>query len=172
METPNTAAGGAAIRLRPALPADADAIWTMLAPVFRAGETYCVARDITREAALGYWLGAPHRVFVAKAGRVPLGSYFLTPNQKGGGAHICNCGFVTAPDAGGRGVARAMLDHALATARAEGYLGMQFNFVVASNTRAVALWQANGFDIVGRLPAAFRSPSLGLTDALVMFRTL
>jgi ribosomal protein S18 acetylase RimI-like enzyme len=49
---------------------------------------------------------------------------------------------------------------------------MQFNFVVATNTRAVALWRRLGFTVVGRLPGAFRHPAHGRVDALVMYRTL
>ena len=49
---------------------------------------------------------------------------------------------------------------------------MQFNFVIASNERAVHLWQSCGFAIVGRLPQAFQHPRLGLVDALVMVRAL
>lgn len=159
--------------IRPARPEDDAAIWAMLEPVFRAGETYAVERDIDRAGALDYWCGGAHRVFMAEdGGGTPLGTYFLTANQRGGGAHVCNCGFVTAPAAGGRGVARAMLADALDQARAAGFTAMQFNFVIASNTRAVALWQAHGFEIMARLPAAFRHPQLGAVDALVMFRQL
>jgi ribosomal protein S18 acetylase RimI-like enzyme len=158
--------------IRPATPADDAALWAMLEPVFRAGETYAVARDISRDAALAYWSGAPHRVFLAEAGGAPLGSYFLTPNQQGGGDHVCNCGFVTAPEATGRGVARAMLADALERARAAGFRAMQFNFVIATNLRAIALWQSHGFDTVGRLPGAFRHPTAGFVDALVMVRAL
>ena len=60
------------------------------------------------------------------------------------------------------------LDHALRT----GFKAMQFNFVVANNTRAVSLWQALGFAVVGRLPQAFRHPVIGMVDALVMYRSL
>jgi ribosomal protein S18 acetylase RimI-like enzyme len=49
---------------------------------------------------------------------------------------------------------------------------MQFNFVVSSNERAVALWRSFGFEIVGRLAAAFEHPRLGLVDAVVMYRML
>lgn len=49
---------------------------------------------------------------------------------------------------------------------------MQFNFVVSTNERAVRLWQAMGFEIVGRLPGAFDHPALGAVDALVMWRAL
>lgn len=158
--------------LRPAKPADDDQLWAILEPVFREGETYCLARDISRAEALDYWSGGPHRVFVAEDAGAVLGSYFLSPNQKGGGAHVCNCGFVTAASARGKGVARAMLAHALEMAKADGYLAMQFNFVVATNERAIAIWRDMGFDVVGRLPGAFRSPKDGYVDALVMYRPL
>jgi ribosomal protein S18 acetylase RimI-like enzyme len=49
---------------------------------------------------------------------------------------------------------------------------MQFNFVVSSNIRAVKLWRSFGFETVGRLPEAFRHPTLGYVDALVMYRKL
>ena len=158
--------------LRAATDADDDAIWAMLEPVFRAGETYCIGRDVSREDALAYWGGRPHTVYMAEAGGATLGTYFLTPNHQGGGAHVCNCGFVTGQGAAGKGVARAMLMHSLATARAQGYLAMQFNFVIATNTRAIAIWESHGFEVVGRLSGAFRSPSKGLVDALVMYQTL
>ena len=72
----------------------------------------------------------------------------------------------------GRGVARAMCAHSLDEARERGFAAMQFNFVIASNTRAVTLWQTMGFAIVGTLPGAFRHPRLGPVDAFVMFRAL
>jgi ribosomal protein S18 acetylase RimI-like enzyme len=79
---------------------------------------------------------------------------------------------MTAPAASGRGVARAMCAHSLDHARNRGFRAMQFNFVVSTNARAVSLWQSLGFEIVGRLPAAFLHPIAGYTDAYVMYRTL
>ncbi|MFY9734983.1 MAG: GNAT family N-acetyltransferase, partial [Rhodoplanes sp.] len=49
---------------------------------------------------------------------------------------------------------------------------MQFNFVIATNDRAVRLWQTMGFSVVGRLPGAFLHPAQGYVDALVMYREL
>ena len=158
--------------IRAATAADRDPIWAILEPVFRAGETYTQPRDITREAALAYWHHEGHEVFVAKVSGQVLGTYFLCANQAGGGDHVANCGYMTSPAAQGRGVARAMLEHSLARARERGFRAMQFNFVVSSNERAVKTWQAYGFEIVGRLPGAFRHPALGDVDALVMYRTL
>jgi ribosomal protein S18 acetylase RimI-like enzyme len=160
-----------AISIRPHAMADDDALWDMLRPVFRAGDTYAVDPDISRDDALAYW-GAPGKsIFIAETDR-PLGSYYLGRNAGGGGAHVCNCGFVTHPQGRGQGVAQAMLDHSLATARAQGFAAMQFNFVVATNTGAIRLWTRAGFETIGALPNAFSHPEQGLVDALVMFRTL
>jgi ribosomal protein S18 acetylase RimI-like enzyme len=101
-----------------------------------------------------------------------VGTYYLQSNQKGGGAHVANCGYATLAQARGRGVARAMCIYSMETARQQGYLAMQFNFVVATNEGAVALWKSLGFEVVGRVPQAFRHPALGLVDALVMYRAL
>ncbi len=158
--------------LRPYRDADEDSLWGMLSQAFRAGDTYAVDPDIAREDAVAFWTGAPHEAWIAEADGTTLGTYYIQPNQRGGGAHVCNCGFVTAPEAQGRGVARAMLEHALAHARALGYAAMQFNFVVETNARAVATWAAYGFETVGRLPGAFRHPTEGEVDALVMYRRL
>jgi ribosomal protein S18 acetylase RimI-like enzyme len=144
----------------------------MLEPVFRAGETYAIDRDISRAAALEWWMAGSHTAFVVERDGVALGSYYICPNQRGGGGHVCNCGFVTAQAAQGQGMARAMVVDALARARVLGFRAMQFNCVVSTNTRAVALWQAHGFEIVGRLPGAFCHPSAGYVDAFVMYQTL
>ena len=101
-----------------------------------------------------------------------VGTYYIQPNQLGGGSHVANGGYATAPGASGKGVARAMCADSLDRARAQGYRAMQFNFVVATNERAVALWQSLGFAILARLPAVFDHPVQGLVDAHVMFRTL
>jgi ribosomal protein S18 acetylase RimI-like enzyme len=161
------------MQIRPAaLPADADFVWAILEATIRAGETYTLPRDMPREEALDYWFAPQHEVFVAENEARILGTYFLQPNQQGGGSHVANCGYVTAPWATGRGVARAMCAHSLDCARERGFKAMQFNFVVSTNERAVALWQSFGFEIVGRLPGAFYHPAAGFVDALVMYRSL
>lgn len=160
------------IRIRTADLNDKDAIWAILKPIFRAGDTYAITPDISRQDALEFWTGGDHTAFVAiKDGEV-LGSYYICPNQKGGGAHVCNCGFATAKEARGQGIARQMLDHALIEAKTQAYRAMQFNFVVASNQSALKIWHENGFEQVGRLPDAFNHPTQGYVDALVFYKTL
>jgi ribosomal protein S18 acetylase RimI-like enzyme len=160
------------MNIRPAVPEDWPEIWSMLEPVFRAGETYAIDRAISEEAARAYWLGADRETFVAEDDGAILGTYYLRANQPGGGAHVCNCGYITAAAAAGCGIATAMAMHSLETAKVRGFRAMQFNFVVSTNIRAVALWERLGFAIVGRLPDAFAHPMQGDVDALVMFRPL
>lgn len=168
----NDAAPRPDIQIRPATRADAAAIWRIIGPTIRAGETYALPRDLSEDAALAYWLGSDRETFVAEADGKLLGTYYIRANQAGGGAHVCNCGYMTAADAAGRGVARAMCAHSLQHARDAGFRAMQFNFVVSTNTRAVRLWEAMGFEIVGRLPGAFAHPTDGFVDALVLYQIL
>jgi L-amino acid N-acyltransferase YncA len=158
--------------IRAATGRDEPAIWQILEPMIRAGETYPLPRDMSRIDARAYWFSPDHDVFVAEeAGRI-AGTYFLKANQQGGGAHVANCGYVVSTAAGGRGIGRAMCEDSLRRGKALGFRAMQFNFVVSSNERAVRLWQSCGFAIVGRLPAVFDHPVLGPVDALVMHRMI
>ncbi len=163
---------GGAITIRPATHADHDAIWRILEPIYRAGKTYCIPRDISRQAALDDWFASPFSVFVAELDGQILGTSHVGQNRPGGGAHVANAGFATAPQARGRGVARALANHATQWAQGQGFRAMQFNFVVATNEDAVHLWTKIGFSVVGRLPGAFSHPEYGYVDALIMYRDL
>jgi ribosomal protein S18 acetylase RimI-like enzyme len=158
--------------IRPALPADAEQIAAIIVPTIRDGSTYSLDPTMTEAEALAYWMGPDKETFVAVEDGNVLGTYYMRPNQAGGGKHVCNCGYMTAENAGGRGVARSMCEHSLSHARASGYHAMQFNFVVSTNQRAVRLWRSLGFDIIGRLPEAFEHPQCGYVDALVMYQPL
>ncbi len=160
------------MQIRRAQPADVAAIAEIIVPTFREASTYTIDPNISEEAALAYWLSTDKETFVAEVDGLILGTYFIRPNQGGGGRHVCNCGYITRSGATGRGIARAMCLHSLAHARSSGYRAMQFNFVVATNERAVRLWESLGFEVVGRLPGAFQHPSQGVVDALIMYRSL
>lgn len=164
--------GSTTVVVREAGADDAEAVGRIIEPVIRAGETYALSADMTADSAVAYWFAPGHEVFLAIDGDEVVGTYFLCPNQKGGGAHVANAGYITAERARGRGIARAMCRHSIEQAEARGFLAMQFNFVVATNKGAIRLWQDLGFEIVGRLPKAFRHPGEGLVDAFVMYRLL
>ncbi|UXU75722.1 MULTISPECIES: GNAT family N-acetyltransferase [unclassified Paracoccus (in: a-proteobacteria)] len=158
--------------IRPAMADDHEAIWQILEPVYRAGETYCIPTDITRDEALADWFAAPFTAFVAERDGQILGTSHVGRNRPGPASHVANASFATHPRARGQGVARALVDHAKAWAREQGFRAMQFNFVVSTNADAVHLWQRAGFAVVGRLPGAFLHPRHGYVDALVMFHDL
>ncbi|MDB5688246.1 MAG: family N-acetyltransferase [Sphingomonas bacterium] len=158
--------------IRKAGPDDAAAVAAIILPTIRAGATYALDPEMPVADALAYWLGHDRETFVAVAEGAIVGTYYLRANQAGGGSHVCNCGYMTDAAATGRGIARAMAEHSFDRARARGFVAMQFNFVVSTNAPAVRLWQSLGFAIVGRLPRAFRHPTHGFVDALVMHRPL
>ncbi len=158
------------VDIRPARPDDGPAIWAILGPVFRAGETYAIDTDISEPDAVAYWTS--EHAFVAIADDRIVGTYYIRRNQHGGGSHVCNCGFATDSNAEGRGVARAMLTHALETTPTLGFAAMQFNFVLANNTRAVEIWRRAGFEVIGVQPRAFDHPKDGCVDALMMWKDL
>lgn len=160
--------------IRDAGPEDWAAIWSFMRSIVAAGETFTWDRDITEEQARSIWLGNPHgRAFVAvdDNGAV-LGTAEVHRNQGGAGAHVANAGFMVDPAYSGRGVGRALCEHALRQARADGYRSMQFNAVVETNVRAVKLWQSLGFDILATVPEAFHHPALGYVGLHVMYQRL
>lgn len=161
-----------ALTLRRAIAADAEAIWSILEPILRAGEPFALPAEWSREQALGYWMQPAHRVFLAERGGVALGTYYLRASQLGPGDHVANGSYATHPQARGQGVARAMGLHSFEAAREAGFSALQFNLVLASNAAAIGLWRSLGMSEVGRLPGVFRHPRLGLVDALVMHRHL
>lgn len=141
-------------------------------PVIRDGTTYALDTEMGEDAALDYWMAPDKETFVWEEEDGILGTYYLRANQLGGGRHVCNCGYIVSTAASGRGIARRMCEHSIQYAREHGYRAMQFNFVISTNDRAVKLWRKLGFEIVGRLPGAFRHPAAGDVDAFVMYRTL
>jgi L-amino acid N-acyltransferase YncA len=160
------------MQIRPAAPADHDAIWAIMEPIIREGASYPLDPALTREGALAYWFALDKQVFVAEIDGAVLGSYYLKPNSTGLADHVANAGYMTHPNARGRGLGMNMARDSFARAKAQGFHAMQFNLVIATNVQAVHLWQKIGLQVVGRLPEAFRHRKHGLVDALVMYRLL
>lgn len=159
--------------IRPFQAADWPTLWPILQATFVAGDTYTFSPQSTEAEIYKAWIEYPAATFVAcnEAGDI-LATYFIKPNQPSLGAHVCNCGYVVSPAAQGQGIAAQMCEHSQKLAVEMGFRAMQFNFVVATNTGAVRLWQKLGFNIVGTLPEVFQHPRLGFVDAFVMFKKL
>jgi L-amino acid N-acyltransferase YncA len=160
------------LRIRPAAPADHDAIWAIFHEVVERGDTYSFAPDISRGPALAAWCAPAVRTFVAESDGDIVATYILRANQPGLGDHVANAGYMVAARAAGRGIGSALCLHSLAEARRLGYTAMQFNFVVSTNTRAIALWQRLGFSIVGTVPDAFRHTTMGPVAIHIMHRRI
>ena len=160
------------MNIRKIIDGDFDDIWPIFHAIINKGDTYAYPQDINKEQAQKLWLKVPLATYVVEKNSVILGTYFIKTNQTGAGEHVCNCGYMVAPAAQGQGLATLMCQHSQRQALELGYKAMQFNFVAASNTGALKLWQKLGFATVGCLPKAFLHPQLGYIDAMVMYKWL
>lgn len=159
------------MEIRPARAGDFDAMWGMFKTAIAAQDALPFAGSFEVETFRAHWL-LPQTPYVAVLqGRV-VGMYKMGPNFPDLGAHVASATYVVDVLAQGQGVGRALVEHSLDRARAEGFLAMQFNYVVSTNGPAVALYRKLGFDVVGTLPKAFRHGTLGLVDVFVMHRFL
>lgn len=163
---------GPPLLIRRATDADWPAIWPIFRAVVAGGDTYAYAPDTPEPEARRAWLGPGLTTYVAERGGEVVGTYVLKPNQPPLGAHVANAGYMVRPGSFGGGIGSAMAEHSMGEARAAGYRAMQFNAVVSTNARAVALWQRLGFAVIGTVPEGFRHSTLGYVDLLIMHRVL
>jgi ribosomal protein S18 acetylase RimI-like enzyme len=160
------------IVFRKAVYSDSEALWGIIEPIIREGSTYVFAPDSSKEKMMDYWLAKDKTTFVAELDGKIVGTFFLKANQPDRGAHIVNAGYMVSPKARGKGIGKAMAEFSFEEAKRLGFLAMQFNYVVKSNTAAVSLWIKLGFEIVGEVPDAFLHPDLGPTNVLILYRKL
>ena len=160
------------MNVREATNADFDSIWPIFHEVVAAGDTYAYSPNLTKEQAFRLWMELPRKTFLIEDNNKVEGTYYIKTNQGGPGDHVCNCGYMVSANARGKGLATTMCKHSQKIARQLGYKAMQFNFVVSTNVGAIRLWDQLGYETVGHLPKAFKHPSEGYVDALVMFKWL
>jgi ribosomal protein S18 acetylase RimI-like enzyme len=160
--------------IRDATPDDWPAIWRFMRGIVAAGETFSWDQDLSEDEARGIWLHEPpgRTVVAVDENGTVVGTAESEPNHGGPGAHVATAGFMVDPDHSGRGVGRALCEHVLEQARADGYRAMQFNAVAETNTRAVALWRSLGFEVLATVPEAFHHPTEGYVGLHIMYRPL
>ncbi|MEJ0010257.1 MAG: GNAT family N-acetyltransferase [Alphaproteobacteria bacterium] len=161
----------------PATEADWPGIWEIFRDVVQAQDTYSYAPDTTEEQAKDMWMGAGKygtgaSAFVVRDGGKVVGTFSLRANHYGQGSHVANAAYMTRKDQRGRGIARAMCLFSMAEAKRRGFLSMQFNYVVSTNTGAVRLWESLGFKTIGVSPKSYRHGKLGYVDIYIMHRFL
>lgn len=157
--------------IRAAVERDWARIYPFFSAIVAAGRTYAFPEDLSLENARPWWMEQPpgHTV-VAVEGDTVLGSAKMGPNRPGRGSHVATGSFMVDPDHQGRGVGRALGSYVLDWALAAGYHSIQFNAVVETNSAAIHLWQALGFQILTTVPEAFNDAEHGLVGLHVMFQ--
>jgi L-amino acid N-acyltransferase YncA len=162
------------MQIREATPEDWTGIWPFLHEIVAAGETYPYDRGISEEQARRLWMVPPPArtvVAVDDDGAI-VGTANMYANRPGPGAHVASASFMVDPARAGRGTGRALGEEMLRWARDRGFRAVQFNAVVETNERAVALWRSLGFNVIGTVPEAFLHPTHGYVGLHVMHRFL
>ncbi|HEY1147721.1 MAG TPA: N-acetyltransferase [Pseudoduganella sp.] len=157
--------------IREARIGDSDAMWDIFRQVIASGDAFPFGESFDRQTFVAHWHGG-HQAYVATQGQSIVGMYKMGANYPDHGSHVASATYAVAPQAQGQGVGRAMVADSLERACRDGFLAMQFNYVVTTNAPAMALYRKFGFEQVGTLPKAFRHRQLGLVDACVLFREL
>ena len=161
-----------ALNISKAFKAEFPSALPFIKKIIAAGDTYALEKNMPDKEVEDYFFREGNHIYKAVLGDEIVGIYYLRPNQSGGGSHVSNAGFMVSEKARGKGVARAMAEHAINTARELKFQAMQFNFVVSTNQVAVKLWQSLEFKIVGTVPKAFELPNSDKADVFVMHRFL
>ena len=152
---------------------DYDKVWEIFTKVISTGDTYVFDPNTSKDTLQNNWFADYMDTFVAvDENDEILGTYIIKPNQIDLGDHIANCSYMVNPKHHGKGTGKFLCEHSIQFARDKGYLGIQFNIVVSTNTNAVELWKKYGFEIIGTTPKGFRHKNLGLVDTYIMFKVL
>jgi L-amino acid N-acyltransferase YncA len=153
--------------------ADFDAVKEIFLHVVDEGETYSYEREtLTDQWIRDYWMKHVVTTLVARVDGKVAGVCAIRVNRTGRGNHIANASYVVHHDFRGIGIGHALGRESLRVSRQHGYKAMQFNYVVSTNAKAVALWQSLGFKIIGTMPQGYRHSRHGLVDVYMMHRFL
>jgi len=101
-----------------------------------------------------------------------LGLYILHPNNVGRCGHICNASYAVSSDSRGLHVGEKLVRDCITSAPSFGFRVLQFNAVVATNTRARRLYEKIGFTQLGVIPGGFRMKDGHYEDICPYYITL
>ena len=104
------------MHVREAKASDVRDIAAIILPIIREAATYALDPDMSETAAMAYWMGHDKETFVAEEDGAVSCTYYMRPNQAGGGRHVCNCVDIELRCCGWR--ARGCATHVRAFARA------------------------------------------------------
>ncbi|MDA0781698.1 MAG: GNAT family N-acetyltransferase [Rickettsiales bacterium] len=159
------------LKIRKAKDDDFEGIWEIFHHIVNEGTSFIYKDDTTREKAHKLWMEETTPFVAVLEGKI-VGFYLIRQNKVGRGSHVCNAAYMVHHDYRKQNIGQALCEHSLNEARKQGYKAMQFNIVVSTNHKAVALWMKMGFEVVGTIPQAFDHKELGLVDAYIMHRFL
>ncbi|MEO9893263.1 GNAT family N-acetyltransferase [Aurantibacter sp.] len=160
------------MKIRKAIASDIDQVWEIFTKVIKTGDTYVFHPDTPKSDLEKYWFAPYMNTYVIEENGIIFGTYIIKPNQIDLGNHIANCSYMVSPKAQGKGIGKKLCEHSLQIAKEKDFEGIQFNIVVSTNKAAIALWEKNGFTIIGTTPRAFRHAKLGLVDTYIMYKDL
>jgi len=96
------------------------------------------------------------------------GLYILHPNNEGRVGHIANASYAVSKKSRGKGVGRKLVQDSLVKLPEFSFKIMQFNAVVATNTRALHLYEQLGFKRLGTIKGGFKMPDGTYEDIVPM----
>ena len=144
------------------------AIWN---GVVDAANAFPQREGLADDAEAERFFAGQTRAAVAVDGGCVVGLYILHPNNVGRCAHVANASYAVDPARRGEGVGRALVSDSLASLAACGFRGLQFNAVVASNTRAIALYESLGFQRIGVIPGGFENGGCVFEDMIIYYHS-
>ena len=139
--------------------------------VVRDGMAFPQLEELTDEAARGFFAAQDFTAVAEDGGKV-LGLYILHPNNVGRCGHQANASYAVASGTRGKGIGEALVRHSLAKAAELGYRLLIFNAVVKTNTRAIALYERLGFELIGEVPGGFLTKDGEYVDTRLYYHTL
>ena len=129
------------------------AIWN---EVVKEGVAFPQEEYLTPESGSAFFKEQTHcGVCETEEGEV-VGMYILHPNNVGRCGHICNASYAVLSSHRGQKIGEELVKDCLVQGKHYGFSILQFNAVVAANTRARKLYKKLGFIPLGVIPKGFR----------------